>query len=57
MQMVMAVFAYIYHQSFVMPQSFSVEMILDQVYYLLLIFLISMPHFWALNQRLIGDGL
>ncbi|XP_038972147.1 phosphatidate cytidylyltransferase 1-like isoform X3 [Phoenix dactylifera] len=30
-QMVMAVFAYIYHQSFVMPQSFSVEMILDQI--------------------------
>ncbi|XP_052203027.1 phosphatidate cytidylyltransferase 1-like [Diospyros lotus] len=30
-QMVMAVFAYIYHQSFVVPQSFSVEMILDQV--------------------------
>ncbi|WOK91813.1 hypothetical protein Cni_G00504 [Canna indica] len=30
-QMVMAVFAYIYHQSFVMSQSFSVEMILDQI--------------------------
>lgn len=30
-QMLMAVFAYIYHQSFVVPQSFSVEMILDQV--------------------------
>ncbi|XP_038973254.1 phosphatidate cytidylyltransferase 1-like isoform X1 [Phoenix dactylifera] len=30
-QMVMAVFAYIYHQSFVMPQSFSIEMILDQI--------------------------
>ncbi|XP_010923354.1 phosphatidate cytidylyltransferase 1 isoform X2 [Elaeis guineensis] len=30
-QMVMAVFAYIYHQSFVMPESFSVEMILDQI--------------------------
>lgn len=29
--MVMAVFAYIYHQSFVVPQSFSVEMILEQV--------------------------
>lgn len=29
--MVMAVFAYIYHQSFVVPQSFSVELILDQV--------------------------
>lgn len=29
--MVMAVFAYIYHQSFVTPQSVSVEMILDQV--------------------------
>lgn len=29
--MVMAVFAYIYHQSFVVPQSYSVEMILDQV--------------------------
>lgn len=29
--MVMAVFAYIYHQSFVVPQGFSVEMILDQV--------------------------
>lgn len=27
----MAVFAYIYHQSFVIPQSVSVEMILDQV--------------------------
>lgn len=27
----MAVFAYIYHQSFVVPQSVSVEMILDQV--------------------------
>ncbi|CAL9120059.1 unnamed protein product [Musa acuminata var. zebrina] len=30
-QMVMAVFAYIYHQSFVMPPSFSVEMFLDQI--------------------------
>jgi len=29
--MVMAVFAYIYHQSFVVQQSLSVEMILDQV--------------------------
>ncbi|RWW80527.1 hypothetical protein BHE74_00011134, partial [Ensete ventricosum] len=31
LQMVMAVFAYIYHQSFVMPPSFSLEMFLDQV--------------------------
>lgn len=31
LQMVMAVFAYIYHQSFVMPQSFSVQVILEQV--------------------------
>uniref|UniRef100_A0A7C8ZT41 Phosphatidate cytidylyltransferase n=1 Tax=Opuntia streptacantha TaxID=393608 RepID=A0A7C8ZT41_OPUST len=30
-QMVMAVFAYIYHQSFVKPQSFSVETIVDQI--------------------------
>ncbi|XP_021909468.1 phosphatidate cytidylyltransferase 2-like [Carica papaya] len=30
-QMVMAVFAYIYHQSFIEPQSISVEMILDQI--------------------------
>ncbi|KAJ9689882.1 hypothetical protein PVL29_012512 [Vitis rotundifolia] len=30
-QMVMAVFAYIYHQSFVMAQSCSVEMILEQI--------------------------
>ncbi|KAK2992236.1 hypothetical protein RJ640_005723 [Escallonia rubra] len=30
-QMVMAVFAYIYHQSFVTPQSVSVEMIVDQI--------------------------
>ncbi|KAM7506327.1 hypothetical protein LguiB_005231 [Lonicera macranthoides] len=30
-QMVMAVFAYIYHQSFVTPQSVSVEMILEQI--------------------------
>ncbi|KAJ8751659.1 hypothetical protein K2173_025818 [Erythroxylum novogranatense] len=30
-QMVMAVFAYIYHQSFVVPQSISVEMILEQI--------------------------
>ncbi|KAH9620131.1 hypothetical protein KSS87_001275 [Heliosperma pusillum] len=30
-QMVMAVFAYIYHQSFVRTQSFSVETIVDQV--------------------------
>ncbi|XP_050238373.1 phosphatidate cytidylyltransferase 1-like [Mercurialis annua] len=30
-QMVMAVFAYIYHQSFVVPQSKSVEMMLDQI--------------------------
>ncbi|KAL5563524.1 hypothetical protein UlMin_033271 [Ulmus minor] len=30
-QMVMAVFAYIYHQSFVVPQSISVEMILNQI--------------------------
>lgn len=31
-QMVMAVFAYIYHQSFIVPQSLSVEMIMDQVH-------------------------
>lgn len=30
-QMVMAVFAYIYHQSFIAPQSYSVDMILDQI--------------------------
>ncbi|EXB41549.1 Phosphatidate cytidylyltransferase [Morus notabilis] len=30
-QMVMAVFAYIYHQSFVVPQSVSVEVIWDQI--------------------------
>ncbi|XP_004486212.1 phosphatidate cytidylyltransferase 1 [Cicer arietinum] len=30
-QMVMAVFAYIYHQSFVVQQSLSVEVILDQI--------------------------
>lgn len=30
-QMVMAVFAYIYHQSFIVPQSFKVEMILEQI--------------------------
>eukprot|EP00262_Sarcandra_glabra_P001847 TRINITY_DN1200_c0_g1_i1.p1 TRINITY_DN1200_c0_g1~~TRINITY_DN1200_c0_g1_i1.p1 ORF type:complete len:426 (+),score=51.81 TRINITY_DN1200_c0_g1_i1:209-1486(+) len=30
-QMVMAVFAYIYHQSFVMTQSYSIETILDQI--------------------------
>jgi phosphatidate cytidylyltransferase len=30
-QMVMAVFAYIYHQSFVVPHGISVEMILDQI--------------------------
>ncbi|KAL0367117.1 UNVERIFIED_CONTAM: Phosphatidate cytidylyltransferase 1 [Sesamum radiatum] len=30
-QMVMAVFAYIYHQSFVVPQSLSIEMIMDQI--------------------------
>ncbi|XLR60598.1 hypothetical protein S83_011270 [Arachis hypogaea] len=30
--MVMAVFAYIYHQSFVVPQNLSVEMILDQIF-------------------------
>lgn len=30
-QMVMAVFAYIYHQSFVVPQSVSIEMILEQI--------------------------
>ncbi|GLT41368.1 hypothetical protein SLA2020_154380 [Shorea laevis] len=30
-QMVMAVFAYIYHHTFVVPQSISVEMILDQI--------------------------
>jgi hypothetical protein len=29
--MVMAVFAYIYYQSFVRPQDFTVEMILEQV--------------------------
>ncbi|KAK3030012.1 hypothetical protein RJ639_038111 [Escallonia herrerae] len=32
-QMVMAVFAYIYHRSFVVPQNYPVEMILDQVHY------------------------
>ncbi|RYR63334.1 hypothetical protein Ahy_A04g021136 isoform J [Arachis hypogaea] len=31
-KMVMAVFAYIYHQSFVVPQNLSVEMILDQIF-------------------------
>ncbi|KAA8515583.1 hypothetical protein F0562_018806 [Nyssa sinensis] len=30
-QMVMAVFAYIYHQSFIVTQSLSVEMIMDQI--------------------------
>ncbi|XP_043692659.1 phosphatidate cytidylyltransferase 1-like [Telopea speciosissima] len=30
-QMVMAVFAYIYHQSFIVRESYSVEMILDQI--------------------------
>ncbi|KAG5413664.1 hypothetical protein IGI04_001231 [Brassica rapa subsp. trilocularis] len=30
-QMVMAVFAYIYHQSFVVPQSLSVDKLLDQI--------------------------
>ncbi|KAJ4841776.1 phosphatidate cytidylyltransferase [Turnera subulata] len=30
-QMVMAVFAYIYHQSFVVPHSVSVEMLLEQI--------------------------
>ncbi|XP_022866440.1 phosphatidate cytidylyltransferase 1 isoform X2 [Olea europaea var. sylvestris] len=30
-QMVMAVFAYIYHQSFVAPQSISIEMLMDQL--------------------------
>lgn len=30
-QMVMAVFAYIYHQSFISPQNYSVELILEQV--------------------------
>lgn len=29
--MVMAVFAFIYHQSFIIPETLSVEMILDQV--------------------------
>lgn len=33
--MMMAVFAYIYHQSFVVSQGFPVEMILDQVLLLL----------------------
>ncbi|KAK1322112.1 Phosphatidate cytidylyltransferase [Acorus calamus] len=33
-QMVMAVFAYIYHQSFIVQQDLSVEMILDQEPYL-----------------------
>ena len=31
MQMVMAVFSYIYHQSFVVSQSITVESIIDQV--------------------------
>ncbi|TXG69695.1 hypothetical protein EZV62_004630 [Acer yangbiense] len=30
-QMVMAVFAFIYHQSFIVPQSLSVEMIVEQI--------------------------
>ncbi|KAL2508626.1 Phosphatidate cytidylyltransferase 2 [Forsythia ovata] len=30
-QMVMAVFAYIYHQSFVAPQSTTIEMLMDQI--------------------------
>ena len=33
--MVMAVFAYIYHQSFIIPETLSVEMILEQVVTLL----------------------
>ncbi|KAJ0751353.1 putative phosphatidate cytidylyltransferase [Helianthus annuus] len=32
-QMVMAVFAYIYHQSFVIPQYYPVEILLEQVCY------------------------
>ncbi|XP_050219884.1 phosphatidate cytidylyltransferase 1 [Mercurialis annua] len=30
-QMIMAVFAYIYHQSFIVPQDYSVDMIMDQI--------------------------
>ncbi|XAR56738.1 Phosphatidate cytidylyltransferase [Bertholletia excelsa] len=30
-QMVMAVFAYIYHQSFIIPQTYPVEVLLDQI--------------------------
>eukprot|EP01018_Ginkgo_biloba_P035498 Gb_15110 [translate_table: standard] len=30
-QMVMAVFSYIYYQSFIMPQSYPVEILLDQI--------------------------
>jgi len=30
-QMVMAVFAYIYHQSFIIPETLSVEIILEQI--------------------------
>ncbi|XP_009354230.2 phosphatidate cytidylyltransferase 1 [Pyrus x bretschneideri] len=30
-QMVMAIFAYIYHQSFIVPQSLSVDMIIDEI--------------------------
>lgn len=37
--MVMSVFAYIYHQSFVVPQDYSVEMIMDQVSFHLDVFI------------------
>lgn len=54
MQMVMAVFAYIYLQSFVVSQSLSVETILDQVlclfcyiYYSVLLFNIYIKVLYA----------
>ncbi|KAK8918346.1 Phosphatidate cytidylyltransferase [Platanthera zijinensis] len=47
-QMVMAVFAYIYYQSFVMSQNLSIEVILNQVR--LLFFVAHFPLFWFIRN-------
>lgn len=49
MQMVMAVFAYIYHQSFVVAETLSVEMILELVISRLLV--LCYFNFTALKRK------
>lgn len=51
-QMVMAVFAFIYHQSFIIPETLSVEMILEQACFPPCVFLPQHVHWSSLELEL-----